>query len=1176
MSAQVAPRKQTETVREVEPNVLQRRASRPDASVWVSASAGTGKTKVLTDRVLRLLLPREERPGQIIPGAPAHKILCLTFTKAAASEMALRISKTLSAWAIMPLDGPEGTKTLYAELRGLLGRAPSTIEIKAARKLFADTIDVPGGLKIMTIHAFCQSILGRFPLEAGINPHLTILEDSASEALLTAARNRAFANAEKQPGSELGQALERIAATINEDQFLSLLNDITRERRQLARLKARYFDLEGLYSALCVHLGIAPHTTPQNLLNDACSDESFNANALRSAALTMQKGKGQDQTNAEIIFNWLAASTEQRMQDFSLYQSAFLKKSDGQIKARLALKNSIEANPEILDILTREGERLIALKDAMAASSSAALTRDILILGESILDEYEILKTGQGALDFDDLILKTLDLLRGKSMGLNAVNAGSWVHYKLDQGLDHILIDEAQDTNPEQWQIIEALCDEFYSNAPDNNMTRTVFTVGDEKQSIYSFQRASPEEFARMQSDFERKTKNALQTWDSVPMNISFRSTSSVLNAVDSVFAAAHTRKGLSALPIEHTAFRRGQAGLVELWPLFESDECGQTDLWTPLTSAEEAQTGRKKLSVHIAKTIKTWLSTQEILPSKACPIRPGDIMILVRTRSNLVNQIAYELKNLNVPVSGLDRMVLSQELAVQDLLAAAECALQPLDDLTLASVLKSPLIGLNEDEIFNLSAYRGKKSLWESLQASDHQKITAYLKNLLTLSKKTTPFEFFSHILQSPCPTDTISARRAIMRRLGKDTLDPLDELLSLARTVEKQSPPSLQKFIHDRRASHQEIKREHHSDNGETDGEVRIMTIHGSKGLQAPIVILPDTITSAAKEAARAEKRLLWPNQTGLNLPLWSPRKECDYQAYREAMGALNQRLDEEYRRLLYVAMTRAEDRLYIGGALGKSQSPEKLPGGCWYDLIAQGLQNLEDIEDLKNGGLRLTNPQIHEPEKPKVPGKTAPLIEPTPQWLHTHPPSESQTTTIIRPSHIADTAISPLQGTNNQRFVRGNLTHKLLQLLPTIPRKNWENTAQAFLKRYAKTLSAEIRGEIACETLKVLNHPDFAPLFGPGSMAEVPISGHLEGKGLISGQIDRLYIDENTISIIDYKTNRPPPENPAQIPEIYRSQMHTYAAVLKKIYPGRTIHAALLWTDGPILMPLDLKIM
>lgn len=543
MSAQVAPRKQTETVREVEPNVLQRRASRPDASVWVSASAGTGKTKVLTDRVLRLLLPREERPGQIIPGAPAHKILCLTFTKAAASEMALRISKTLSAWAIMPLDGPEGTKTLYAELRGLLGRAPSTIEIKAARKLFADTIDVPGGLKIMTIHAFCQSILGRFPLEAGINPHLTILEDSASEALLTAARNRAFANAEKQPGSELGQALERIAATINEDQFLSLLNDITRERRQLARLKARYFDLEGLYSALCVHLGIAPHTTPQNLLNDACSDESFNANALRSAALTMQKGKGQDQTNAEIIFNWLAASTEQRMQDFSLYQSAFLKKSDGQIKARLALKNSIEANPEILDILTREGERLIALKDAMAASSSAALTRDILILGESILDEYEILKTGQGALDFDDLILKTLDLLRGKSMGLNAVNAGSWVHYKLDQGLDHILIDEAQDTNPEQWQIIEALCDEFYSNAPDNNMTRTVFTVGDEKQSIYSFQRASPEEFARMQSDFERKTKNALQTWDSVPMNISFRSTSSVLNAVDSVFAAAHSQR---------------------------------------------------------------------------------------------------------------------------------------------------------------------------------------------------------------------------------------------------------------------------------------------------------------------------------------------------------------------------------------------------------------------------------------------------------------------------------------------------------------------------------------------------------------------------------------------------------------------------------------------------------
>ncbi|MCB9983565.1 MAG: double-strand break repair helicase AddA [Rhodospirillales bacterium] len=1177
MSTQAA--RTQETIRETDPNVLQRRASQPNASIWVSASAGTGKTKVLTDRVLRLLLPREEKPGQIIPGAPAHKILCLTFTKAAASEMALRIAKTLRSWAVMPLDGPQDTPCLTRELENLLSRAPTKTEIKAARKLFADTIDVPGGLKIMTIHAFCQSILGRFPLEAGINPHLTILEDAAAKNLLAAARAKAFSKAEAETGSPLSDALDHIASQINEDQFLNLLRAITGERRQLERLKARYFNLDGLYTALCNHLGITPGIDPDELRLQGCADTAFDERALRAAALTMQNGSKTDQTRAAILLNWLAAALTQRVADYTDYQQTFLT-GEGQIRANIATKKLCDANPQILEPLTREAERLMQLGDHIAASVSAALTRDILLLGEAILDEYQTLKTAHGALDFDDLILTTLDLLHGKTMGLDPKTVGSWVHYKLDQGLDHILIDEAQDTNPEQWQIIEALCDEFYNAAPYNDTIRTVFTVGDEKQSIYSFQRASPEEFARMQSHFKHRAQTAGQAFDTVPMNISFRSTKSVLTAVDAVFADPAARKGLGELPVEHTAFRCGAAGLVELWPAFECDESEQADLWTPLTASEEAQTGRKKLAVHIARTVKGWLDDGEELPSKGRPIRPGDIMILVRTRSALVNQIARELKTLNIPLSGLDRLILSEEIAVQDLLAAGTCALQPYDDLTLASLLKSPLLGLSEDEIFALCAGRGKTPLWDILQASDHHEITAYIRKLLALAKTATPFAFFSHILQTPCPVDPMSARCALLARLGKDASDPLDELLSLARAHEQnasQAPSSLQSFIHEQTAAREELKREHNSDDDAAEhGEIRIMTVHGSKGLQAPIVIMPDTITTGARNPARTEKRLLWPSQTGQDFPLWSPRKDLDHQTYRTAMATLDERLEEEYRRLLYVAMTRAEDRLYIGGALSKSQSRDKIPPGCWYDLIATGLQSLEDTQDLDDGTLRLTNPQTKDVAKP--PASTPKPDQPAdlPGWARTPPPPESQTPKIIRPSHIADTALSPLQSTNNRRFLRGNLTHKLLQILPAIPPENRENTAHAFLERYASDFSDDIRANIAAETFKVLNHPDFAALFAPGSMAEVPISGHLESQGLINGQIDRLHIGESAILIIDYKTNRPPPQSADQIPQIYRDQMRTYAAVLKQIHPDHTIKAALLWTDGPILMPLDLEIM
>lgn len=1142
------------SARETDPNVLQRRASEPDTSVWVTASAGTGKTKVLTDRVLRLLLPRED--GR--PGTPAHKILCLTFTKAAASEMALRLSETLSQWAVLPEGAPEDKNSLRGKLKALLGRPATHEELKAARKLFAEVIDVPGGLKIMTIHAFCQSVLGRFPLEAKISPHFTVLEDAQAQTFMERARAAALTRAEVGSSDPLGKALAATAGAVNEEQFQSLLSVIARERAQLSALFTDNRDEQTLHAALCAQLDIPPNLSTDALIAEFCA----NTGDLHAAARIMAEiGTKTDKENADKILPFLAATPEERPNLLDTYTSAFVTQKH-QPRAKFAGKAVCEADPGIPEILSREADRLLILREQINAANTAALTLNLLTLGRAVLDEYESLKTAAAALDFDDLILRTLELLTRENMA-------GWIHYKLDQGLDHVLIDEAQDTNPEQWKIAQALCSEFFYNAQNSETDRTVFVVGDEKQSIYSFQRASPEEFEAMKHDFEHRVRDAGQKWDPVPMNTSFRSVKSVLNTVDAVFADPAARKGLGLAEIEHTAYRRGQAGRVELWPLCESDEGKTPDLWTPLIEPEDQQSGQKKLATHIAKTIKNWLANGEKLESYDRAIQPGDIMILVRTRSKLVSQISRELKNAEIPLSGLDRMVLSEELAVQDMFAAAEFTLQPRDDLTLACLLKSPLIGLDEDKLYSLAIDRAPQTLLERVQQQAPE-IATYLHDLCKIAVRTGPFMLFSHILRTPCPGDEISGRRAFMARLGPDSMDPLDELLSAARQYEQTQTASLQHFINRQRAQNTEIKRQQH---GEAN-EVRIMTVHGSKGLQAPVVILPDTIATPAQAPGRAEKRLLWPSQTGLDVPLWSPRKDEDPAGYTTAMTALDEKLDEEYRRLLYVAMTRAEDRLYIGGALNKKQSPDKRPEGCWYTLIENGLQRLE-TQAGEDGGLCLTNPQREAPDKASknIEKQTKTLL--LPDWLRTPAPEETQDNRVYRPSRALETAISPLKDPQTHRFLRGNLTHKLLQLLPEIPPDRWQTVSERFLERYSNDFDTQRRTEIIEETLRVLHDERFAAIFGLGSRAEVPITGFISGKGKISGQIDRLCVTEDEILIIDYKTNRPPPADQDGIPDIYREQLKTYAQILHGIYPGKTVRAALLWTDGPNLMPLDLEV-
>jgi ATP-dependent helicase/nuclease subunit A len=802
-------------VRDIDPNVKQRIAADPHSSVWVSASAGTGKTKVLTDRVLRLLLPRRDGSS----GTSPERILCITFTKAGANEMSLRIQDMLADWAILE------DSALISALKKLLGYDPCEKTIQRARQLFAAVIDTPGGLKIMTIHAFCQSVLSRFPLEAKLSPSFKVIEEKDITKLLTQAKNHVVQTAHED--AELMHDLNLIIEYQNEDQFSDLMTTLNSNRPTLSRIaKTR----EQRYQKLCETLSLDPKGTVASLSSAFSQDESFDKSDLYMACKHLSEGGKTDIARADTVQDWLDASPEKRAQQINTYLKAFITVEET-IRKTLASKKIQENYPETVTALFKEAERIIAYLDRKKSIALAHATGALLNVGSSILQTYTALKEQQSVLDFDDLIFKTYELL-------SIEGVSPWVMYKLDGGLDHVLVDEAQDTNPEQWQIIKHLCTDFFDghNRQDDGAARTIFTVGDEKQSIYSFQRAEPEEFSRMKEHFENKIREAEQKWENPSLDLSFRSAPSVLRLTDEVFAREDLRKSLGrsyeTKAVSHDSFRYKQAGHCEIWPLFEADkEHKDEDLnpWDPPITIRDQKSAPSKLAEHIALTIKKWLDEKRLIASKNRPIEPKDIMILVRTRTAFVNQLMKSLKRYNIPVSGLDRMKLNEQISIMDLKAAAQFALNPHDDLSLACVLKSPLIGYDDDQLYDLAIDR-ESSLWNSIRDErGNDWITAirsYLDMIIHSAKTDKPSDFFQRLINLPCPVNSMSGLRAMQARLGPDCIDPIEELLNLAASYELHENLSLQGFLIAQQNNTLEIKREME----EASQEVRMMTVHAS----------------------------------------------------------------------------------------------------------------------------------------------------------------------------------------------------------------------------------------------------------------------------------------------------------------------------------------------------------
>ncbi len=1180
----------------------QQDAAHPDRSVWVSASAGTGKTTVLTNRVLALLLNGV---------APQH-LLCLTFTKAAAAEMANRVTRQLGRWAVAT------DAVLTAEIERATGLVPDATRLARARRLFGLVLDTPGGLKIQTIHAFCQSLLARFPLEAGVSQRFRVMGDADAAETLAEARAIVIARAQTRHDPALSKAFDLMTLEAGETTFTSLIEQLNSERRHLLALGETTEAIDAYCITIAEALGVDPGASSAS--HRAAFIAELRADRTRLADIARRFGASAggeiDADIAATLGDALTRLDAPGTGDDWADESGIALENDPIalfIKACLTEKHLPRkkpptkalglADPALRDDYAQLQQRALRYLDARRAIRSYETSAALARVGHAVLWAYQRLKTRQGWLDYDDLILKAIDLLEQEG-------GASWVHYKLDGGLHHILIDEAQDTNPDQWAVVKALTAEFFSGDGASGVERTIFVVGDAKQSIFSFQRADPQAFIAMRSYFESRVQAAGQQFRTIALTHSFRSTEAVLGVVDQVFANPQAADGVGDLEdggVRHLASRLGLAGVVELWPPAPEQDKGGTKAWQlPLepvaTEPPQQQTARL-----IARTIRSWLERGEMLEAQGRPIRAGDIMILVRKRGTLVPALVRALKREGVPVAGADRMALQDQLAVQDLVALAEFVLLPQDDLTLACVLKSPLIGLTEDHLFALAhgatadgAFPGRigpdgkprRSLWRQLRrmALAEDAVGPFRQAFERLSEwrnradTMPPYEFFASILSGD------GMRRQMLARLGEEAADPMEEFLAQTMQYERGHVPSLQGFLHWLGSGTLEIKRE--TDATARD-EVRIMTAHGSKGLQAPIVFLAD----AAQRGRATGARLLWvdaptssrqpsphmPLRLPLRLPLWAPRQADMGDAVLAAKAAKDAADLAEYRRLLYVAMTRAEDRLYI---LGWGTPKEE----TWHSLTLAALRGLSrpdapfaatpvelDFEaQFGLTGWRGTGYRVAfgSAGSARAPGTA--LHNPTPgalpAWAFQPAPPEASPARPLAPSRLGEepAARSPGAVGLDASFQRGRLIHRLLQTLPDLPDQDRRAAALRFLAAPTHGLAEAEQTALADETLAVLAHPDFAPLFGPQSRAEVPVVG-LIGTQSVVGQIDRIAVTAEEVLLIDYKTNRPPPRSAEGVSVTYLRQLAAYRALMAQIYPGRRIRCALLWTDGPRLMPI-----
>jgi ATP-dependent helicase/nuclease subunit A len=1089
-------------------------AANPTASVWLHANAGSGKTKVLIDRVARLLLSGVE---------PQH-VLCLTYTKAAAAEMQNRLFERLGKWAMMP-------DAVLAKALSNLGPLENqqVPDMARARQLFARAIETPGGLRIQTIHSFCASLLRRFPLEAGVSPQFRDLDDRSASLMRSEI-------AQEIASGPHAAAFDGLARNYTGDDLDGLLSQIAAARGGMAQ----FLDEADARALFQVPVG----ETMEGIISDVFlgDEDALFARILPIARAGSKNDIKEAERIAAVGFGSPDVQTLRDCEDIFLYgekadrpygdktEKLFTKSTNGVIQ---------EHKPELDAFIFR----IEAARPRRIALQAALKTAALHDFARHFLPAYAARKAAQGMLDFDDQIALAKALLSDFSVA-------QWVLYRLDGGIEHILVDEAQDTSPDQWEVLERLTDAFMDGEPGRKRTRTMFVVGDRKQSIYSFQGADVSAFDSMKQRFTERLANVGQRLDERDMLHSFRSSPAVLEVVDATFDRDDTES--IGGPMQHIAFFDGMPGRVEVWPRIEPQSVTEEqDGFSPvdLTTDEHH-------AVQMGKKVADWINAQLDMglqvPKKDGVRRaaPGDFLVLVQRRSKIFDAVIAECKARKLPIAGADRLVLDDALAVRDMVALLSFLATDNDDLSLAIVMRSPLGGLTEAELYHLAQGRSE-SLWLRLvdNAALHPALFAMLVDLRNVADVARPFDLLDRALTRH------GGRLRILARLGQEAEDAIDELLAQALAYEAAEVPSITGFLSWLTAGSVEVKRQMESDGG----QIRVMTVHGAKGLEAPIVILPDTAEQNSPDRQQVVRMAGALQAAAANAPperpvVWTTSADESPLVLMAEKALRKAKRQEEDDRLLYVAMTRAQSLLVVGAA-GKISKDSR----SWHSKISAGM--VQAGATVEAEGV-LVHRFGHWPENELSVAESR-ASEVLPDWAKAAPAAYIAPKVPVSPSDLGGPKALPGEAGQDIEvaLARGERLHALLEHLPQHPADTWSKMAKILL---AEDLLEEAARVIA-------QHP---LVFAPETLAEVPITAEIGGQRLL-GVIDRLIVGNDRVMAVDFKSNRVVPGSAALVPEGILRQMGAYAAALTQIYPGKHVETAVLWTRTGKLMLLDPEI-
>lgn len=1075
-------------------------ATSAQMSAWVNANAGSGKTYVLISRLVSLMLS----------GASPDKLLCLTYTKSAAAEMQNRLFALLSDWAVMD------DATLREAVQTRIGVAiDQPQDLYRARTLFARALETPGGLKVQTIHAFCEALLHRFPLEAGLTPGFDLIDEADAKSVIH--------NLVAQIMGREEPDFIFLSRQFSEQDFTALM-------QRMVASRSRYHNRTGKALEAYLTENFGAEAVQDNDAARAALSSEISAWAPLYLEQALVVGTANDQKAARRLS---AAMSDAMLSDPWIGLRVLFATEKGEPRARLYTKALAEGAPDMAAALDRYAEIFHPLEAQRRRQFARYVTGALHRAAALLQHDYAAAKVARNCLDYDDLIGYAASLLSHQS-------ATAWVLYKIDNGLDHILIDEAQDTSPAQWQVIAALAEEFFAGASARKVTRTIFAVGDEKQSIFSFQGADPTSFDKMRDFFAARVRAAALGFEPVDMIKSYRSAPDILGLVDKVFSAPERAQGLTASgkATQHVAHRTAAKGYIELWRPEVNAGKAPEDIWWKADGIEAAAApARQRMAERVAQKIK------DLSQSSDQAVTAGDILVLVRRRNAVFYDLLRALHQTGVEIAGADRMKLLDELVIKDLLNLVEVALNPINDLALAIFLRGPLGGLSDEALYDL-AYGRAGSLYAALQAQANAPAFAGAYSDVTwliANAALTPFDFFSRYLSGH------QAQRRLKHQLGNEIDDAVNEFLRLALNFERTHAATLQGFMHWIRSHATEIKREME----EGTDAVRIMTVHGAKGLEAPIVFLID---DCVPQGLSQRDSLIFADQH----LIWRPPAKDRPREQDPRLQAAEAQAFAESQRLLYVALTRAKDRLYIASYVARGKTPAE---NSWYGQLAACQPDIGEIDRVWTLG----DEAGALPERTS--DSTAITILPNagPDWLQEKVVAEAE-----RPS-VSATRLARRQSLvksprTSRGFAFGTMVHTVLQFLPAVDAGDRYARLQAYLDEQAADLTASQRASVLAQIRQVIDCADFAPLFSSQARAECPIRGIIVGADgreiSVSGQVDRFYHDreQDFIWVVDFKTGQREAAD-----DTYLRQMAIYRHLVTEATGVTDIRCSLIWLTG-----------